>query len=91
MSTRTSIKTELNVLQDYSPIVPTQFKKCDYLILGNFHPDYQQKVLKQLTKRPKLIALDTMNYWIDIANEKVQAINLHITAVLEIFARLTSY
>jgi len=71
LSTRTSIKTDLNVLKNYAPIVPNQFKDADYLILGNFHPDYQLEVLNQIDSRPKLIALDTMNYWMDIANKKL--------------------
>lgn len=82
LSTRTSIKTELNVLIDYEPIVPNQFKDADFLVLGNFHPDYQLKTLTQLDVRPKLIALDTMNYWMDIAKEKL----LHLLSLVDIIS-----
>lgn len=71
LSTRTSVKTELNVLENYVPIIPNQFKGADYLVLGNFHPDYQKKALMQLDVRPKFIALDTMNFWMDVAKEKI--------------------
>jgi sugar/nucleoside kinase (ribokinase family) len=71
LSTRTSVKTELNVLENYEPVIPNQFKGSDYLVLGNFHPDYQFKALAQMDIRPKFIALDTMNYWMDIAKDKL--------------------
>jgi len=71
LNTRTSVKTELNVLQDYQPLIPNQFKGADYLVLGNFHPSYQLQALRQLDVRPKLIALDTINYWIEIAKDEL--------------------
>jgi sugar/nucleoside kinase (ribokinase family) len=67
MNSRDTLDTQLNVLADFDPIVPETYKNCDFLMLGNLMPVVQQKVLDQLTKRPKLIVLDTMNFWMDIA------------------------
>jgi sugar/nucleoside kinase (ribokinase family) len=59
------------VLENFDPIVPENSKEVDFLMLGNLMPVVQQKVLDQLTKRPKLIVLDTMNFWMDIAMEEL--------------------
>lgn len=67
MNSRDTLDTQLNVLADFDPIVPESYKNCEFLMLGNLMPQVQQKVLSQLTKRPKLIVLDTMNFWMDIA------------------------
>lgn len=67
MNSRDTLDTQLNVLADFDPIVPENSKQVDFLMLGNLMPNVQQKVLSQLTKRPKLIVLDTMNFWMDIA------------------------
>ena len=67
MNSRDTLDTQLNVLADFDPIVPESYKNCDFLMLGNLMPQVQQKVLSQLTKRSKLIVLDTMNFWMDIA------------------------
>ncbi|OFY65186.1 MAG: sugar kinase [Bacteroidetes bacterium RIFCSPLOWO2_02_FULL_36_8] len=71
MNTRDTLKTELNVLADFNPIVPEKLKDCDYLMLGNLTPSVQQKVISQLIKRPKLIVMDTMNFWMDTAKEEL--------------------
>ena len=65
MNTRDTIETQLNVLENFDPIVPKEFSDSYFLMLGNLAPSVQQKVLDQMTKRPKLIALDTMNFWMD--------------------------
>ena len=65
MNTRDTLATELNVLANFDPIVPEEYKDCDFLMLGNLMPTVQQKVLAQLPKRPKLVVLDTMNFWMD--------------------------
>jgi len=65
MNTRDTIDTQLNVLADFNPIVPEEFKDCEYLMLGNLLPSIQQQVLDQLPNRPKLVVLDTMNFWMD--------------------------
>lgn len=67
MNSRDTLDTQLNVLATFDPIVPESGREVDFLMLGNLMPSVQQKVLSQLTKRPKLIVLDTMNFWMDIA------------------------
>ena len=67
MNTRDTLATELNVLADFNPIVPDSYKDCEFLMLGNLQPTVQQQVISQLHNRPKLIVLDTMNFWMDIA------------------------
>jgi sugar/nucleoside kinase (ribokinase family) len=66
MNTRDTIDTQLNVLENFEPIVPEEFKDSEFLMLGNLMPSVQKKVLDQMTKRPKLIVLDTMNFWMDL-------------------------
>jgi len=67
LNTRDTLDTQLNVLEKFDPVVPESSKDCDFLMLGNLAPLVQQKVITQLSKRPKLIVLDTMNFWMDIA------------------------
>ncbi|MBX7182899.1 MAG: sugar kinase [Bacteroidia bacterium] len=67
MNTRDTLDTQLNVLGDFTPVVPEAFKDCEFLMLGNLMPKLQQAVLKQLPKRPKLIMMDTMNFWMETA------------------------
>lgn len=67
MNTRDTLTTELNVLADFDPIVPESYQDCEYLMLGNLTPQVQQTVIKRLKSRPKLIVMDTMNFWMDIA------------------------
>ena len=66
MNTRDTLDTQLNVLENFNPIVPDEFKESDFLMLGNLMPSVQKKVLDQMKKRPKLIVLDTMNFWMDL-------------------------
>jgi sugar/nucleoside kinase (ribokinase family) len=73
MNTRDTLVTELNVLADFSPKVPESFKNCDFLMLGNLTPAVQQAVLDQIPVRPKLVVMDTMNFWMDIALEELKA------------------
>lgn len=65
LNSRETLSTELNVLADFNPIVPDNFKKADVVMLGNLHPSIQLKVINQMDKKPKLVVLDTMNYWMD--------------------------
>ena len=65
LNSRDTLVTELNVLADFDPKVPTAFREADVVMLGNLHPDIQLRVIDQLSNRPKLIVLDTMNYWMD--------------------------
>ncbi|HET6245387.1 MAG: sugar kinase [Bacteroidetes bacterium] len=65
MNTRDTLDTQLNVLAGFNPIVPEKYQDCDFLMLGNLMPVVQMNVIKQLKKRPKLIVMDTMNFWMD--------------------------
>ena len=72
MNSRDTLVTELNVLGTFDPIVPENYQNVDYLLLGNLSPEVQRTVIERLVKRPKLIAMDTMNFWMDIALEELK-------------------
>ncbi len=67
LNSRDTLVTELNVLADFNPKVPKEFLEADIIMLGNLHPNIQMGVLNQLTQKPKLVVLDTMNFWMDCA------------------------
>ena len=67
MNSRDTLATELNVLEHFNPVVPQNYRDAEIVMLGNLHPLVQQGVLDQMTKKPKLAILDTMNFWMDIA------------------------
>jgi len=67
MNSRDTLVTELNVLAGFDPIIPASYQDCEYLMLGNLQPQVQQTVINRLATRPKLIVMDTMNFWMDIA------------------------
>lgn len=67
MNTRDTLATELNTLADFNPVVPENFKNSDVVMLGNLHPMVQSGVLDQMATKPKLVVLDTMNFWMDCA------------------------
>ncbi len=69
MNTRDTLVTELNVLENFDPIIPESYQNTDYLMLGNLAPAVQMQVINRLNKRPKLVVMDTMNFWMDIALE----------------------
>ncbi len=71
LNSRDTLVTELNVLANFDPIVPEAYQGCEYLMLGNLTPDIQRTVIERLPQRPKLIALDTMNFWMDTALESL--------------------
>jgi len=66
MNTRDTLDTQLNVLENFDPIVPEKYQESEFLMLGNLMPSVQKKVLSQMKKRPKLVVLDTMNFWMDL-------------------------
>jgi sugar/nucleoside kinase (ribokinase family) len=72
MNSRETLVTELNVLADFDPIVPESLNAPDYLMLGNLAPVVQSTLINRLAKRPKLIVLDTMNFWMDVALEDLK-------------------
>lgn len=65
LNSRDTLITDLNVLADFNPVVPEDLKTAEVVMLGNLHPSVQLSVINQLTKKPKLIVLDTMNFWMD--------------------------
>jgi sugar/nucleoside kinase (ribokinase family) len=67
LNSRDTLVTELNVLADFNPVVPQAYKNSDVVLLGNLHPIVQSGVLNQMTEQPKLVVLDTMNFWMDCA------------------------
>jgi sugar/nucleoside kinase (ribokinase family) len=67
LNSRDTLITELNVLADFNPVVPQDFKAADVVMLGNLHPIVQTGVLNQMESKPKLVVLDTMNFWMDCA------------------------
>lgn len=69
MNDRDTLVTDLNVLADFDPVLPADYKQSEYIMLGNLTPDIQISVINQLEVKPKLVMLDTMNLWIDIARE----------------------
>jgi sugar/nucleoside kinase (ribokinase family) len=72
MNKRDTLVTELNVLADFDPIIPEAYQNCDYLMLGNLAPALQSLVVDRMTKRPKLVLMDTMNFWMDIAMDDLK-------------------
>jgi sugar/nucleoside kinase (ribokinase family) len=72
MNSRDTLITELNVLGDFDPIIPESYQNSDYLLLGNLSPQVQRQVIERLNVRPKLIAMDTMNFWMDIAMDDLK-------------------
>ena len=67
MNTRDTLVTDLNVLGDFKPVVPDSYQGSEFLMLGNLAPEVQISVIRQMKQRPRLIAMDTMNFWMDIA------------------------
>jgi sugar/nucleoside kinase (ribokinase family) len=72
MNSRDTLVTELNVLEHFNPTIPDSYQGSDYLMLGNLSPQVQRQVIERLTVRPKLIAMDTMNFWMDIAMDDLK-------------------
>jgi sugar/nucleoside kinase (ribokinase family) len=72
MNSRDTLVTELNVLEHFDPIIPSSYQGVEYLMLGNLSPQVQRSVIERLEKRPKLIAMDTMNFWMDIAMDELK-------------------
>jgi sugar/nucleoside kinase (ribokinase family) len=72
MNSRDTLVTELNVLGDFDPIIPEAYQDAEYLMLGNLSPQVQRTVIERLKNRPKLIVMDTMNFWMEIALEELK-------------------
>ena len=74
MNSRDTLVTELNVLGDFDPIIPQTWQQPDFVMLGNLSPQVQMTTLDRLTHKPKLVVLDTMNFWMDIALDDLKAV-----------------
>lgn len=72
MNSRDTLITELNVLENFDPLIPEAYQGIEYLMLGNLSPQVQRLVIERLSTRPKLIAMDTMNFWMDIAMDELK-------------------
>tara|TARA_R110001632_G_scaffold153025_2_gene270761 strand:+ start:5754 stop:6680 length:927 start_codon:yes stop_codon:yes gene_type:complete len=81
MNSRDTLITELNVLADFSPVVPEAFKDASIVMLGNLHPLVQLSVLDQMNEKPKLAILDTMNFWMDAALEDLHTVLKRIDVI----------
>ncbi len=81
LNSRDTLITELNTLADFHPVVPDNFKDADVVMLGNLHPSVQMSVIEQMEATPKLIVLDTMNFWMDNALEELKQVIKHIDVI----------
>jgi sugar/nucleoside kinase (ribokinase family) len=82
MNARDTLVTDLNVLADFNPVVPDSYQGAEFLMLGNLDPDVQKKVIQQLKKRPKLIVMDTMNFWMEIALPQLEEVLTMVDVLL---------
>ena len=82
MNTRDTLETQLNVLGDFEPVVPASYQGADILMLGNLSPAVQISVIEQMKERPKLIVLDTMNFWMEIAMPDLEKVLKEVDVLL---------
>src|SRR5260370_4736250 len=82
LNERVTLATELNVFADFKPRLPERYRESKYVFLANIAPDLQRDVLHQVTKRPKIAALDTMNYWIERTNEDLRETLKHVDILM---------
>lgn len=82
MNTRDTLETQLNVLGDFEPVVPAGYQGADILMLGNLSPAVQLSVIEQLKERPRLIVLDTMNFWMDTAMPELEKVLKEVDVLL---------
>jgi sugar/nucleoside kinase (ribokinase family) len=82
MNSRDTLVTDLNVLADFKPVVPDSYQGAEFLMLGNLSPDIQLSVIKQLKQRPKLIVMDTMNFWMQIAMPGLEEVLKHVDMLM---------
>lgn len=82
MNTRDTLVTDLNVLADFNPIIPESYQGAEFLMLGNLVPAIQRSVIQQLKTRPKLIVLDTMNFWMEVALDDLKDVLTMIDVLL---------
>ena len=82
MNTRDTLETQLNVLGDFNPVVPESYQDCQFLMLGNLAPTVQLQVIEQLRERPRLIVLDTMNFWMSVAMDDLKKVLRQVDVLL---------
>lgn len=82
MNSRDTLVTDLNVLEDFNPVVPDSYQGAEFLILGNLMPKLQMSVIDQLKVRPKLIVMDTMNFWMDVAMDDLKKVLKKVDVLL---------
>jgi sugar/nucleoside kinase (ribokinase family) len=82
MNTRDTLITDLNVLADFNPVIPESYQGTEFLMLGNLDPVVQLSVISQMKTRPKMIVLDTMNFWMEIAMPKLAEVLQQVDALL---------
>jgi sugar/nucleoside kinase (ribokinase family) len=82
MNTRDTLDTQLNVLANFQPVVPESYQDCEFLMLGNLVPAVQLSVIEQLKNRPKLIVMDTMNFWMEIALDDLKKVLKKVDVLL---------
>src|SRR5438105_2151288 len=82
MNTRDTLDTQLNVLANFQPVVPDSYQDCEFLMLGNLVPAVQLSVINQLKKRPKLVVMDTMNFWMEVALDDLKKVLTNVDVLL---------
>lgn len=82
MNTRDTLVTDLNVLEDFNPVLPDSYQGAEFLMLGNLMPKLQMSVIDQMKTRPKLIVMDTMNFWMDIAMDDLKDVLKKVDVLL---------
>ncbi|MET0463593.1 MAG: PfkB family carbohydrate kinase [Chitinophagaceae bacterium] len=82
MNSRDTLVTDLNVLADFNPQIPESYQGAEFLMLGNLVPAIQLSVIKQMKKRPKLIVMDTMNFWMEVAMPDLQEVLKHVDLLM---------
>lgn len=82
MNTRDTLVTDLNVLADFDPKVPDSYQGAEFLMLGNLHPKTQLNVIQELKQRPKLIAMDTMNFWMESAMSELKIVLKYVDMLI---------
>jgi sugar/nucleoside kinase (ribokinase family) len=82
MNSRDTLVTDLNVLADFAPIVPEKYRESEFLMLGNLMPSIQLSVINQMRRRPKLIAMDTMNFWMETTMDDLQIVLKHVDLLM---------
>lgn len=82
MNTRDTLVTDLNVLADFNPQVPDSYQGAEFLMLGNLMPKLQKQVIEQLKERPRLIVMDTMNFWMEVAMDDLKEVLTMVDVLL---------